>query len=339
MMRDPWSVVYAKHASDGFNARLHGVLRDLTRDTLAAVGDPLVAVVVTGSYGEGNGRCVAVIGGRGSGVWSQGQAPADRLEIMVVANAKSQTVRKLLVPVSQKYAAILKVEVQFIMIINEKDLRQVRPSLAWYERVQNHRVMFGGETVFDGLRERFGLQSDACSTPDFGQDEALWMLTFGAFQTLRCLCDRTGENRGIFFSLVRHLGDVLLLHAGTWEPDQLERDHLVLHLLADNQWFRAHADAAFSIHELYREAIVCRGNVDRTDCTIVWGDYITAWNLIAGYVSHTASAAQGKNKTKGWWYRLIQPVMHGMSRHGERRALGLGQRLFVVWGEWYYRRH
>jgi hypothetical protein len=333
---DPWSVVYAAQGSDGFNARLHGVLRDLTRDILAAVGDPLMAVMLAGAYGDGRGRCIPVNGGPGSGIWSHGQAPAEDIEIMVVANAKQKIVRRLLRPVGQKYASILKVDIRFTHVLDESRLNQVRPSLEWYELVQSHQLLFGSEAVFARFRDCFGLVDDGCAQPRFLPGEALWLhcqSAFLAFQYFRFPGNASSRH---FFTLVRHLGDALLLQNDIWDAVPELRDSMILRLLSDDDWCRSQSPVALSVHELYRESICFLMDESTEDLRVDWPSYFQAWLFVNEYLAFHAAGRARIQPGLALWRNYLRESILKVQSDPSHKPPSLINGLFRRIGDWYY---
>jgi hypothetical protein len=336
MSRDPWSVVYAETGSDGFNARFHGVMRDLARDALAAIGDPLVALAVGGSYGMGRGRCQPSPGGAGSGIWSHGQAPAEAVELVVVANAQSKAIRRLLAPVSRKYSVMLNVDVDFTRVTDERGLARIRPGFEWYEFLSSHRLLFGQDEVFATARLRLGITDDGCTEPAFPADESRRLLMSAALGMATVAVGGVSCSDRRFFRLVRLIGMSLFLAGDGWVESPEDRDRAVLRRLGDG-WFRDRAIEALDLHELYREAISFYSPSPADSISQDWRSLCQGWLLAADYLDAQEGVAFRPPFLAGRLSALARRCIGRLADGAPGQVAGRRNRLLRLLGSWYYR--
>ncbi len=132
--------VYARNASEEFNARMDAVLKRLSADIAAALGDGLVALVLGGGYGRGEGG-VVVRDGK--------EHPYNDLDLLLVVRRHGVPIDAAH-PVTERYAKELGIEVDLSRPVTVADIEQWPPWLMWHEFVQGHTVLYGQQNILTG---------------------------------------------------------------------------------------------------------------------------------------------------------------------------------------------
>ena len=132
--------VYARNASEEFNARMDAVLKRLSADIAAALGDGLEALVLGGGYGRGEGG-VVVRDGK--------ERPYNDLDLLLVVRRHGVSIEAAH-PVTERYARELGIEVDLSRPVTVADIEQWPPWLMWHEFVQGHTVLYGQQDILTG---------------------------------------------------------------------------------------------------------------------------------------------------------------------------------------------
>jgi hypothetical protein len=132
--------VYAPRGSPDFNARLHAILQQLASDVTNLGRQDVVALILGGGYGRGEG-----------GVWKVAgqECPYNDLDLVIV-----QTHRRPLPgleAVRRKYHELLRIDVDFSRPLTTADVRGWEHRLMWHDLVNGHRVLSGPADLLDRL--------------------------------------------------------------------------------------------------------------------------------------------------------------------------------------------
>jgi hypothetical protein len=131
---------YARHGSEAFNARLDAVIKRLSADIAAALGDGLEALVLGGGYGRGEGGVVVRDGQ---------EHPYNDLDLLLVVKRHGVPLEAAH-PVTERYAHELGIEVDLSRPVTVADIEQWPPWLMWHEFVQGHTVLCGPQDILTG---------------------------------------------------------------------------------------------------------------------------------------------------------------------------------------------
>jgi len=131
---DSAQFLYARHASADFNARMQVWLTSLSGEVRQAVGENLVALVLGGGYGRGEGGVLRVSGE---------ERPYNDLDLVLIVRRKSGLPRETLHAIQHKYAALTGIEVDFSRPLTVGDVRGWPTTLMWSDLLQGHRVLDG----------------------------------------------------------------------------------------------------------------------------------------------------------------------------------------------------
>lgn len=132
------AAVYARHASDQFNCRLHQALGRLSDEVSQALNGNLVALVLGGGYGRGEGGVV-----RANGV----ECPYNDIDLTVIAKQKRAAALKSLPAIGEQYSQELQVDVDFGRPITLRDVEHWPRWLMWFDLLHGHVVLSGPTDV------------------------------------------------------------------------------------------------------------------------------------------------------------------------------------------------
>lgn len=128
---------YAPFATPEFNGRLHESLMLLARDVRGAVGDNLLALVLGGGYGRGEGAVVRRDGR---------ERPYNDLDLALVVRAPRLAADPL-DAVRAHYEAELGIQVDFSRPLTVRDIRRWPSCLMWQDFLNGHVTLEGPPDV------------------------------------------------------------------------------------------------------------------------------------------------------------------------------------------------
>jgi hypothetical protein len=138
---DSAQLLYARHASADFNARMQGWLTSLSGEVRQAMGENLIALVLGGGYGRGEGGVLRVSGE---------ERPYNDLDLVLIVQRKSGLPWEALHAIQHKYAALTGIEVDFSRPLTVDDVRAWPTTLMWSDLLQGHRVLDGPADILTG---------------------------------------------------------------------------------------------------------------------------------------------------------------------------------------------
>jgi hypothetical protein len=234
--------IYARQASAEFNARLDGALQRLAGDVKRALGGNLIALVLGGGYGRGEGGVV-----RGEGV----ERAYNDLDLILVVRRKKAVPQDALGEIRRDYEAELRVEVDFGRPLTPRDIRRWPRWLMWHDLLNGHVVLAGPPDV---LRARAPAALQGALPPI---EATRLLLNRGAgllwaARVLRGVEDPPDSDfvRRNYFKCALALGDALLIAHGRFATPYGGRDLLLARLSAD-----CAAVAALRVGPLYGAAL------------------------------------------------------------------------------------
>jgi len=131
-------MMYARHASAAFNARLQAVLQGITSDVQHVMGQNLVALILGGGYGRGEGGVVQVNGM---------EQPYNDLDFTLLVQRKQDTPWDALAAISKRYEADIKIHVDFSRPLTLHDIQHWPRWLMWWDLLHGHVVLAGAPDI------------------------------------------------------------------------------------------------------------------------------------------------------------------------------------------------
>jgi hypothetical protein len=247
------NVVYAREGSEEFNNRLHAVLLRIGVDVATAMGENLVALLLGGGYGRGEGGVLTTPGG---------ELPYNDLDFTLVVKHKGATPWPSLKAISERYGDELKIHVDFSRPLTLKDIRNWPHWLMWYDLVHGHVVLYGEPDIL----RRHAPVSLLEPLPLIEAVRLLLNRGAGLLWALRVLKGLEKEQdkdfvRRNYYKCALALGDALLMAYGRYTSVYYGRDARLSSLR------EKHAEiAAFDLDALYREAL--RFKFKPADCPV-----------------------------------------------------------------------
>lgn len=132
------SLIYAEHASKAFNDFLDKVVRRITLDVIDACGDNLIALILGGGYGRGEG-----------GVCTAGneELPYNDLDFSLVVKSKKAVPHEKLKEISHKHEKIIGIDVDFSRPLTIKNIKDWPHWLMWYDLYFGHIILYGPDNL------------------------------------------------------------------------------------------------------------------------------------------------------------------------------------------------
>lgn len=129
---------YCRLASADFNSRMDDALHRISEETHQAMDNNLVALILGGGYGRGEGGVICVEGY---------EQPYDDLDLVLVVQDKSAVQQDQLAAISKKYESELKIHVDFSRALTIEDIRNWPRWLIWQDLLNGHITLYGQEDV------------------------------------------------------------------------------------------------------------------------------------------------------------------------------------------------
>jgi len=125
---------YAHHGSNAFNQQLADTLGAISRETESALKDNLVALILGGGYGRGEGG-VEIIEGV--------EKPYNDLDLTLVVKNPSAIAQAELNRISSTYAKQLGIHVDYSRALTISAIRNWPAWLVWHDLLNGHQVLLG----------------------------------------------------------------------------------------------------------------------------------------------------------------------------------------------------
>jgi hypothetical protein len=225
MAPDSAQLLYARHASADFNARMQGWLASLSAEVRQAMGENLVALVLGGGYGRGEGGVLKMSGE---------ERPYNDLDLVLIVRRKTSLPWNALHTIQHQYAALTGIEVDFSRPLTVDDVRSWPPTLMWSDLLHGHRVLIGPADIL------------TANAPDLRSDQLMpveatrLMLNRGAglLWALRVArgCEPAPDEdfiRRNYYKCALTLGDALLISHGRFATPYTGRGERLSQLLGE----------------------------------------------------------------------------------------------------------
>lgn len=126
--------IYAAHASDAFNRRMDAAVLLIGHDMRDLLGDNLVALVLGGGYGRGEGGVVRVDGR---------EEPYNDLDFVLVVGSERKVDARRVAEIGERHARALGIHVDFSRPLTIRGVRAWPHWLMWTELLNGHMVVEG----------------------------------------------------------------------------------------------------------------------------------------------------------------------------------------------------
>ena len=131
-------IQFATHASRAFNDHLGSVLEEISDDVQAACGDNLIALILGGGYGRGEGGVITIKGE---------EKPYNDIDFsIIVKDIGSYPVDKIKA-VSEKYEKVIEIDVDFSRPLTLKAVKNWPHWMMWHDLLNGHIVLRGSPSV------------------------------------------------------------------------------------------------------------------------------------------------------------------------------------------------
>jgi hypothetical protein len=241
---------YAHHGSAAFNQWMDSILQTLTKDVEAAMGSNLVALILGGGYGRGEGG-VEIIDGK--------ERPYNDLDFTLVVGNTATVPHAELDRISEDYAKQLKIHVDFSRPLTTSAIQHWPSWLMWHDLLNGHIILSGPQDILSANAPN-GVKAPP---PPIEALRLLLNRGAGLLWAMRVTRNIESEpDRGFvvrnYYKLILALGDALLIAHARFATPYRGRDALLGALESDEPSVRdlgllaAYRDALrfkFSPHE------------------------------------------------------------------------------------------
>ena len=265
---------YARHASADFNARMQGWLASLSGEVRQAMGENLVALVLGGGYGRGEGGVLQVSGE---------ERPYNDLDLVLIVRRKTRLPWDALHGIRHKYASLTGIEVDFSRPLTVDDVRGWPPTLMWSDLLHGHRVLDGDADIL------------TANAPDLRADRLMpveatrLMLNRGSglLWALRVArgCEPAPDAdfiRRNYYKCALTLGDALLISYGRFATPYTGRGERLSRLLGELT-----RPFSFDLSRIYRDALRFKfwpGEPASTPGELQLGEMAAEWGEVLLFV-------------------------------------------------------
>lgn len=300
------SAIYAHHGSDEFNARLHAVSQRLTADTQKALGDNLVALILGGGYGRGEGGVVHI-----DGV----EQPYNDLDFTLVVKRKRTIPEGALETISKTYEAQVHIDVDFSRPLTLRDIQHWPHWLMWYDLLNGHIVLAGPPDVLTAHAPA-ALQKPL---PVIEATRLLLNRGAGLLWAMRVVREvepppDSDFIRRNYYKCALALGDALLITHQRFATPYRGREERLIQLAAD-----AEEVAAFGLEAIYREALHFKFTPDEVSAQGLdegkLDDMAERWGAVFLHVERRRTGRQWPSLTEyARWRGLREPEQNVLTR-------------------------
>jgi len=234
--------IYSRDGSEDFNRRLHATLIEIGDEVERALGQNLVALILGGGYGRGEGGIVLSNGT---------EMPYNDLDFTLVVVRKNGIAQEALEDVGRRFAEKLEIHVDFSRPLTIGDIEHWPHWLMWYDLINGHVVLKGPPDILEkhappDLLKPLAIIEGTRLLLNRGAG-LLW-----AFRIVRGLEQSPDQDfiRRNYYKCALALGDALLIAHERFTTRYLGRDVLLADLERDLPTV-----AAFNLQSIYKEAL------------------------------------------------------------------------------------
>ncbi|MCB9800430.1 MAG: hypothetical protein H6757_06695 [Candidatus Omnitrophica bacterium] len=312
------SAIYAQHASEAFNQSLGAALRDLTYEVSLALGDNLIALVLGGGYGRGEGG-VACIDGC--------EVPYNDLDLSLIVRKKKPSILPRLNSIRDKYSDRLHIHVDFSCPLTIEELSHLPHWLMWKELIEGHQTLYGPADLLEKFTPVY-LKKDL---PPIEAARLLLNRGAGLLWALRII-------RGVepapdqdfiprnYQKCILSLGDALAIACRCHQTAYSGREAIVIPLLRDIPdlaGIHLENDYCKALEFRFRPQFYEAGHYieqDLQELAQKWGRvflYVEKlrtgkkWTSLADYIRWSGIREHAQNRLKDWPRNLVKNLENG----------------------------
>jgi hypothetical protein len=242
--------VYSRSGSPAFHQRLHEQLQRMTAELSGAMGDNLLALVLGGGYGRGEGG-VVFRDGR--------ESPYNDLDLIVVVRRKSGIPWKALETIRKKYEQQMGIEIDFSRPLTLSDIRRWPRTMLWSDLLQGHSVLTGPVDILTAHAPRI----ESGDLPVIEATRLLLNRGAGLLWAQRVLAGLdpapdTDFVRRNYYKCALALGDALLVACGHYTTMCAGRDVLLAGALQQHPGL-----VAWDLPKIYQAALAFKFSPDQ----------------------------------------------------------------------------
>lgn len=233
---------YAYHGSLAFNKWMDAILQEFTRDTESLLGNKLVALILGGGYGRGEGG-IEILDGK--------ECPYNDLDFTLVVQNAADVPEQELLELTARYAKKLKIHVDFSRPLTLRAIQKWPAWLMWHDLLNGHIVMSGPQDILTAnAPERVKAHPPAIEALRLHLNRGA-----GLLWALRVIRKEEPEpDRGFvvrnYYKTLLAMGDAVLISRGRFATPYRGRDRILNTLAAEDPAVRA-----LGLQELYHNAL------------------------------------------------------------------------------------
>jgi len=223
-------MTYAQHASSEFNMELHRELTALTHAISSSLGNSLIALILGGGYGRGEGGVICV---------QEREYPYNDLDFTVVVTNKDPKIATELHRLSTPVAERLRIEIDFSRPLTITDIRHWPHWMMWHDLLFGHQVLYGPQDILTANAPTVvGTPLPLIEATRLLLNRGagvLWALRIAAGMETAPDADFIRRN---YYKCLLALGDALLITAQKYTTCYTGRDRLLESVIAQHPAYR-----------------------------------------------------------------------------------------------------
>jgi hypothetical protein len=313
------ALLYARQGSLEFNARMQQWLSALAGEVRAVLGENLVALVLGGGYGRGEGGVLRV---------ADEEKPYNDLDFTLVVHQKAAVPADALEAVRHRYERLIGIAVDFSRPLTLNEVRAWPFTLMWSDLLHGHAVLEGPADVLTANAPPM----PSNRLPAIEATRLLLNRGAGLLWSMRVVRGAEPEPdadfvRRNYFKCALALGDALLISYGRFATPYSGRDRLLAELLP-----QCRPSLSFDLARLYDAALAFKfwpgnagslgpqaglaaGEPDLQSLAAQWGEVWlhienrrtgAAWPDLSAYVRDRRLREPAQSALRHWPRNLIR---------------------------------
>jgi len=298
-------MIYATQASTEFNAWLHEEITALTQAVQRQVGSNLIALVLGGGYGRGEGGVICDAGR---------ELPYNDMDFILVVERKTPDILSALHAVSLPFKQRLRIEVDFSRPLTVADIHAWPHWMMWHDLLNGHQVLYGPPDILTAnapmrIREPLPLIEGTRLLLNRGAG-LLWALRVAVAAEQAPDADFIRRN---YYKCLLALGDALLIAAGCYTTQYRGRDDLLDAVLA-----RRDDSAEWNLRAQYGTALCFKFQPDQVPAAV---PSMAALQALAALWGKIWLAVEQQRSGMSWQSLADYCQWHGLREPEEHRGI------------------